>query len=97
MIHSRFDLLAAPELAILAVLDAALEIAAMALVAAHLDALDPNVQIEAPGDPRKPERHAVTVARKILVLGESLRREIAGYTHALDDARERQHRENIPF
>lgn len=97
MSHCRFDLLAAPELAVLAVLDATLEIAALALVAAHLDALDPNVQIEAPGDPRKPERHAVTVARKILVLGESLRREIAGYTHALDDARERQHRENIPF
>lgn len=97
MSHARFDLVAAPELAILAVLDATLEIAAMALVAAHLDGLDPNVQLETPRGPHESEPHAVTVARTILVLGESLRREIAGYTHALDDDRQRHHRADIPF
>lgn len=97
MSPSRFDLLAAPELAVLAVLDATLEIAAMALLAAHLDALDPNVQIETSDDRNSPEPHAVTVARTILVLGESLRREIAGYTGALDDDRHRQRTEDIPF
>ncbi len=97
MSHSRFDLVGAPELAILAVLDATLEIAAMALVAAHLDVLDPHVLLEPPGDPHEPERHAVSVARTILVLGDSLRREIAGYTGALDDDRQRQRTDDIPF
>ena len=95
MSHARFDLVAAPELAILAALDATLEIAAMALLAAHLDALDPSVQIETSGDRDSPEPHAVTVARTILALGESLRREIAGYTGALDDDRHRT--DDIPF
>ena len=97
MSHPRFDLVAAPELAILAVLDATLEIAATALVAAHLDALDPNLQLETPRGPHEPDRHAVTVARTILVLGDSVRREIARYTHALDDDRQRQRTDDIPF
>lgn len=97
MSDCRFDLVAAPELAILAVLDTTLEIAAMALVAAHLDALDPNVQLEGPPDPHELDRQAPAVARRILALGESLRREIARYTHALDDDRQHQRREDIPF
>ena len=97
MSYSRFDLVAAPELAILAVLDTTLEIAAMALVAANLDALDPNVILEMPRDPDEPEAAAAGVARGILVLAESLRRLLAAYRDALDVDRERQHAHEVAF
>ncbi len=97
MSHSRFDLIAAPELAILAVLDTTFEITAMALVAAHLDLLDPNVQLENPCDPNPPESAAASVARAILALTESLRHQLAAYQDALDADLARARAQEIPF
>lgn len=91
---SPLDLLAAPELAILDVLDAVLEATAAALLAAHLDPLDPNSEPETPRRPGQPEPAAVTVARAILALERPLRAQLAAYREALEadhaDTRRRQ-------
>jgi hypothetical protein len=76
------DLYAAPELAVLAVLEAAVDVSLVALVAAHPD------DHELEDDPPQPERvaaRALVVA--VRVVGEAVNR----YRLALSRARDRDH------
>ncbi len=92
---SPTELLAAPELAVLRVLGATLDATTAALLAAHLDVLDPN-------NPRphsdEPVRAAAIVARTLLDLQRMLRVQIDAYHDAIETDQARQRRdETYPF
>ena len=97
MTASPMDLLAAPELAVLDALDAVLEAATAALIAAHLAEIHPSAEPETPRGLDQPEPAAASVARAILALERSLRAQLAAYRNALAIDRERERRREVAF
>lgn len=83
---SVLDLYAAPELAILAVLEAGVDVALVALIAAHPDDDD--------DDPIPPERRA---ARHVIEAARDLASAVNRYRLALACARDRERDELLPF
>lgn len=82
---SVLDLYAAAELAILAVLEAGVDVALVALIAAHPDDDD---------DPIPPERRA---ARHVIEAARDLASAVNRYRLALARARDRERDELLPF
>jgi hypothetical protein len=82
---SVLDLYAAPELAVLAVLEAGVDVALVALIAAHPDDDD---------DPVPPERRA---ARQLIEAARDLASAVNRYRLALARARDRERDELLPF
>lgn len=83
---SVLDLYAAPELAVLAVLEAGVDVALVALIAAHPDDDD--------DDAIPPERRA---ARQLIEMARDLASAVNRYRLALARARDRERDELLPF
>jgi hypothetical protein len=84
---SVVDLYAAPELAVLAVLEAGVDVALVALVAAHPEDLDDE-------DPAPHERRA---ARQLIEAARDLASAVNRYRLALACARDRERDGLLPF